>query len=47
MQSSLNTPLSTARFQPWVTADYANPDIKGDRSCPATRTSRRSRSAAT
>jgi len=30
MQSSLNTPLSSARFQPWVTADYANPDIKGD-----------------
>jgi outer membrane lipase/esterase len=30
MQSSLNTPRSSARFQPWVTADYANPDIKGD-----------------
>ena len=30
MQSGFNTPLSSARFQPWVTADYANPDIKGD-----------------
>ena len=30
MQSSLNTPLSTARFQPWVTVDYANPDLQGN-----------------
>jgi outer membrane lipase/esterase len=30
MQSALNTPRSTARFQPWVSIDYANPDIDGN-----------------
>lgn len=29
MQSGLNTPRSTARFQPWVAIDYANPDLAG------------------
>ena len=29
MQSALNTPRSTARFQPWVAIDYANPGIDG------------------
>ena len=29
MQSSLGTPRSTARFQPWVAYDYANPDLEG------------------
>ena len=30
MQSALNTPRSTARFNPWVAIDYANPDIDGN-----------------
>ncbi|MEO8486041.1 MAG: autotransporter domain-containing protein [Betaproteobacteria bacterium] len=29
MQSSLNTPRTMDRFQPWVALDYANPDLKG------------------
>ncbi|CAG0964209.1 Esterase EstP [Burkholderiales bacterium] len=29
MQSSLNTPRTMHRFQPWVAFDYANPDLEG------------------
>lgn len=29
MQSSLNARPTSARFQPWVAIDYANPDLKG------------------
>ncbi len=29
MQSSLNAKPTSARFQPWVAIDYANPDLKG------------------
>jgi len=29
MQSSLNAKPTSARFQPWVAVDYANPDLRG------------------